>query len=196
MGKRNDYIKKWRKSEAGIKSIEKARLKSAEKRKKWAKEYYLANKDKILKSTTEYSKNNPQVAKKTQEKNRDKNINRARKDRQDLKPHYINTLIRIQGVKDSIESRQSQVLIKRIKKEINNLGETRVCSDCLDNLPNSSFNRRGKTQAGETRYNNFCKKCYSIRRKKYKLDRYKAKAASQKYYLKKRKLKNEQHNHS
>jgi hypothetical protein len=192
-----EYLKKWRQSESGKKCIGEYRENSKEKRKLWAKKYYLEHRDEILKRTSEYNKSHPDVIKKSQNKNRGKNIIRGRKDREDLKAHYLNSLIRNYDTNLSIEERQSSILIRRIKQKINSFGFYKVCSQCFKNLPIDAYNKVGKTVKGEIRYNNFCKKCYSERRKKYNLNLDKIKASNKKYWQnKKLRLKNEQHNNA
>lgn len=187
---------KWRQSENGRKSLAKSLAKSVTKRKEWAKEYYKKNKVAILKRTSEYNRTHPEVSVKSQIKNRDKNIIRGRIDREYLKPHYVKSLIKNCEGNITVHEKEVSVLVERIKSKIEESSEFKVCKDCTNVLPVFDFNKNGKRRDGKIRYNNFCKKCYSIRRKKYELNIDKARASSKKYYLKKKNKLHGQYNNS
>lgn len=117
---REDTLKKWRQSENGKKSIENYRCKSVEQRKKWSKEYYKKNKERILLRTKIYSNNNPNIKIKSQNKAKElgKIIRKSKKERDSLSNAYISALIREEKSDKSIEMKQAEVLIYRLKKII------------------------------------------------------------------------------
>jgi hypothetical protein len=86
-------------------------------------EYYAANKEKIIERTLEYQKSHPEVRKKSQEraKKQSKGVRKGLKDRQQLKPAYIQALIRCEGSNKSIQQKQAEVLTYRLRNRINRI---------------------------------------------------------------------------
>lgn len=154
--------------------------------KVWSKEYYAKNRAKILKKTSEYNKTHPEVRKKSQDKNRYKNILRARKDRAELKPHYVKTLARVSSRVKTEGEVETSVIVHRIKSKITLVSDDKVCNNCQELLPKSSFRTHGKKKNGTAIYSANCNKCYSVLRKRYKLNKEKQKATNIRYYWRNR----------
>ncbi len=201
--KRKAYLKKWRVSPSGKAAIKKARERSKDWRKKWSKEYYKKNKEKILKQSTEYRKTHPEVTKRTQDKNRYKDILRGRKDRAILKPHYVNSLLKATSQDLDVTQKSAEILTKRIKNKISDISELKVCNRCKKGKLKSVFRKHGTKKDGAPILSAICNKCYSVVRKSYKYDKKKQIATNKRYYLKnrekiriKQKLRNEKYKHT
>lgn len=177
-----EYLKKWRQSEGGKKCIQQSREKRKEAAKAWAKEYYKKNKIELLEKRKAYRKAHPEVDKKSQAKCRQKNIERNRKDRAFLKPHYVNTLIK--HTKQKSDNKDLEVLFKRVRKSVERSSDKKICKRCL--LPKEKLKYRIHSQKkdGSPVYNPICNECVAIVRKGYKLNKEKQAATNKRYYEK------------
>lgn len=180
--KRLDRLKKWRSTPSGKASVKKYRDKTKEQRAKWAKEYYKKNKARINKQSSEYRRQHPEVSKRTQDKNRHKNIIRGRNDRKQLKPHYVKALIRASPKQKTEHQVKIGVVSNRIKNKIKETSDEKICNTCVKPLPKSNFRQHGKKKDGSPIYSAHCNKCYSKIRKKYKINKEKQKATNMRYY--------------
>lgn len=88
--------------------------------KKKEHEYYENNKSYILKRSKEYQARKPEVRRRAQEKAKvaGKGIMKGKKEREILSPAYISAQIRKEKTNKSIEKKQSEILIYRLKKAV------------------------------------------------------------------------------
>lgn len=122
--KATERMRKWRSNPENLARQNKRRKEIREQNKDAIKkkehEYYLKNREHILKRCKEYHTKNRDVRKRYQKKfvQSGKSIDKGRRDRTNLTNAYIASQIRKEKSNKTIEQKQAEILIYRIKKQI------------------------------------------------------------------------------
>ena len=119
-----EKMRRWRSNPDNLVKLKKRRKELRETNKELVKkkeqEYYKKNREHILQRCRNYQKANPQVKKKAQEKSKalGSGILKGKRERKELRKSYIVSQIRKEKTNKSIEQKQAEILIYRLKKQL------------------------------------------------------------------------------
>lgn len=114
-----ESMKRWRSNPENVKKAnEKRNTRRDEKQREKDRQYYLKNKEKILARCKIYNKQNPDVSRRANKKAvaLGKHILRGKRDRAELRDHYVVNQIKKAGSDMLPEEKKIEILIYRVKK--------------------------------------------------------------------------------